>query len=264
MHPALAALRERRGIVGLPDDVIRTARAAYYGLVSMTDTFVGEVMAELDSSGLSANTAFFYTSDHGDMAGEHELWGKSCFYDASVRVPLIGMWPGQFRENVNVWTPVSLLDLTATLLALANAEALPDMRGRSLVSLLEGRHDVEPDRPVLAEGIYDDADPPARMIVWNGWKLVHYDGYDTPLLFNMDDEPGELRDRGSDPAYASIRRELYTLAVEDWSAAQVRRTVRRNVERFRFLSRWVAAIHPPDPDHWAEPDNCNRFSPQDG
>ena len=51
-------------------------------------------------------------------------------------------------------------------------------------------------------------DPPSRMVRQGPWKLYYYQGHDAPALYNLDDDPGELRDRGTDPAYADVRERL--------------------------------------------------------
>ena len=65
-----------------------------------------------------------YTSDHGEMLGEHGLWWKSSFDEPSTRIPLIAAWPGRFPAGSRVSTPVSLLDLTHTIVAAAGAVTL--------------------------------------------------------------------------------------------------------------------------------------------
>ncbi len=57
-------------------------------------TMVGQILAALEENGLLDNTLIVYTSDHGDMLGEHGLWWKHVFYEESVKVPLILSWPG--------------------------------------------------------------------------------------------------------------------------------------------------------------------------
>ena len=68
---------------------IRQARVAYYGLCSFLDDCIGQVLATLSATGLTDNTRILYTSDHGEMLGDHGQWTKMSMYEASVGVPLI-------------------------------------------------------------------------------------------------------------------------------------------------------------------------------
>ena len=89
-HPAIRQLRyffHNDEIV--PEPVQRRALASYYGLVTLVDDLVGSMLAVIDNSPLRENTVVIYLSDHGEMAGQHGIWQKQCFYEASVRVPMI-------------------------------------------------------------------------------------------------------------------------------------------------------------------------------
>src|SRR5207249_11163916 len=107
-------------------------------LVDRLDTMIGQVLRALDEHGLAENTLVVYNSDHGEQAGEHGLWWKQTFYEASARVPLIVSWPGVIPADRRCPRVVSTLDLTATLLDVVGAPALPDMQVRSLLGLLGG------------------------------------------------------------------------------------------------------------------------------
>ena len=260
LHPAMKLWREVRGVDDLSDEQVRTARAAYYGLVTMCDAFVGKVLSALEDAGLADDTAVFYTSDHGDMAGEHEMWWKSSFYEGSVNVPLIASWPGRFAAGETVSTPVSLLDLAPTLTELGGAEPLPCAQGQNLGSFLtgSGKPDTWNDA-VFAECIGKREEKPSRMIVRWPWKLIHYHGYDDPQLFNLDEDPGETRDLGRDPARADIRKELHAEVLCGWDGQRVFDAVQRELREWRVISQWAGVVQPPDPDHWVEPDGCNVF-----
>jgi len=260
LHPAVVAWRRRRGVEGLTDEQVRTARAAYYGLVEMCDGFVGEVIEALAAAGLAESTAVFYTSDHGDMAGRHEMWWKTNFYEDSVGVPLIASWPGRLAEGVEVRQAASLLDVGPTLLELAGAGPLPRVSGRSLAAFLRGQGAPPGWRDEVFSELHGDrGDPPARMICRGPWKLVHFHGYDEPQLFNIEEDPDEIHDRARDPASASVRDELHARVREGWSGQRVVDAMALLRERTRVLKAWSQAVRPPDPDHWVAPEGCNVF-----
>lgn len=260
-HPAMALWRQVRGLdTPLSPDEIRTARAAYYGLVTMCDAMAGEIIQSLEETGLARDTAIFYLSDHGDMIGEQGMWWKNNFYEGSVAVPLIASWPGRLAEGEVVKTPVSLLDIGPTLLEIAGAPPLPVCSGQSLLSPLRGEglpagwhHDV------FSENYGKEEEEPSRMIVRWPWKLIHFHGYNDPQLFNLEDDPHELYDRANDPACRAIVSELHARVRAGWDGDRIKRSVERKRTWFRTLSAWTQAIRPPEPDHWIEPAGCNIF-----
>lgn len=261
-HPAIRDWRRRRGVLDLPAETIRRARAGYYGLVTHMDALVGTMLEALAESGLAEDTVVVYTSDHGDMAGEHGLWWKSNFYEGSVGVPLIVSAPGRFAEGSKVDRVVSLLDLAPTLLEIGGGPELPHARGRSLLPfLLPGDAEVAdwPDVAFAEHYTSGGGDPPCRMVRRGPWKLSYYDGYDTPQLFNLHDDPGELNDLGHAPELSALRQELLGLVLDGWSPERMRAAVRRVVADLPVLAAWGRAVQPPDPDHWTPPPGSNVF-----
>ena len=122
--------------------------ARYWGLCSLVDTYVGEILKTLDECGLAENTIVVYTSDHGDMMGSHRIVAKTVMFEEAVRVPLLVRMPGQTRSH-RVRTPVSQVDLAPTLLDLMDHAAPDGLEGESLAaSVVSGD---EPDRDVFIE-----------------------------------------------------------------------------------------------------------------
>ena len=76
------------GCLDFPEELVRRARAGYYGLITYLDEKIGRLLQTLRETNQEENTIVIYCSDHGEMNGEHGMWRKSSFYEASVRVPL--------------------------------------------------------------------------------------------------------------------------------------------------------------------------------
>ena len=122
---AVRRFQEQRGIAEpLPAERIRVARAGYLGICEHLDAQIGRILAALDDTGLDRNTLVVYCSDHGEMAGEHGCWWKSCYYEGSVGVPLIARWPGVVPANTVSPVICSLLDLAPTWVEMANEHQL--------------------------------------------------------------------------------------------------------------------------------------------
>ena len=97
-------------------DRLRRVRALYYGLVSQVDDGIGELLAELQRLGLEEDTIVIFTSDHGEMLGDHGLGQKNVPYEHSVRIPLIVRWPGVTEEGATCDDLVGLNDILPTLI----------------------------------------------------------------------------------------------------------------------------------------------------
>ena len=187
----------------------------YYGLCSFMDDNIGQILAALEASGQADNTEVLYTSDHGDLIGNHGLWCKSFMYEDAVRVPMILKGPG-ITPEINS-TPVSLIDVGATIeLAVAGEPKNPcdcwrnQWQSRALHQFIDH---PEPDRPVLSE--YHDGGSPCGfyMLRCGPWKYIYYSEGNPDLLFNLDHDPHELNnliDRFPGEA-ASMRAQLFEI-----------------------------------------------------
>ena len=189
--------------------------AAYYAMIELIDDNVGRMLAALEESGQRENTLVIFTSDHGELAGDHQLVGKGCrFYECLVRVPLVCSWPGMVREGAVSAALVELIDIAPTLLELAGVEAPQRMQGRSLWPLLTGAASehreyvrceyyraLNPDAPGREhlQGNY------ATMIRDRRHKLVCYHDRTAGELFDLEADPGEFDNLWDDPASADLR-----------------------------------------------------------
>ena len=110
-HPMSVGMREGFKADAIDHDEMMRARAAYFANVSYLDEVIGDLLLRLDADGLLDDTIIVYTTDHGEMAGEHGVWWKNGWYEACTRVPFIISLPEQ-REGVEparvVTTPVGL------------------------------------------------------------------------------------------------------------------------------------------------------------
>lgn len=265
-HPYIRRWREYTGIVEVSAAEVRRARAAYWGLVHRLDMLIGQIIAALHANDLADNTLIVYTSDHGDMQGEHGLWWKHVFYEESVRVPLILHWPGVISAGQRCDRVVSALDVTATLLDALNAPALPASPGRSLLGLVS---DARPT-PVwedlafseyCADQYTPDGESYHRMVRMGPWKLVYYQGM-SPQLFNLAEDPGEMVDRADDPACAAVRAELTARVLEEWSPSAIAPILAQKRQEARVLKAWADQTHPTEQYRWPLVSAMNRLDEQ--
>ena len=189
----------------IPEDRIRRARAAYYGMITELDEYVGWIWDALERTGQLGNTIFVYTCDHGEALGEHGLWYKNNLYDNAANIPLIIAGPGIPKGRV-VDTPVAHVDLAYTLLELAGAETPASLRGHSLLPLMDGNAGDHPGF-AFSESHSEGNCTGSFMIRKGNWKFLHFTWYDD-LLFNVAEDPGEFKNLIDDPDAAEIRDEL--------------------------------------------------------
>lgn len=203
-HPVLRKLREVQDYQDhFRDEAqIRTAIAAYYGMVSFLDDNVGQVLAALERSGLEDDTLVIYASDHGDNLGTRTFWGKSNMYEESVGVPLV-MRGADVPRGQRIMTPVSLVDGYQTFIE-ATGERLSEREAAELPghSLLPIAHGARPERTVLSEYHAVASITGVFMIRVDQYKYVHYEGY-RPQLYDLAADPLETVDLALDPAHAA-------------------------------------------------------------
>jgi choline-sulfatase len=220
-HPVI---RQQRYALGndapLSAEDVRRAVAAYWALTTLLDERVGRILEALDRSPLREDTVVLYTSDHGDMAGQHGMWQKHCFYEPSVRVPLLLRLPEALsrraRLPARVPENVSLVDVLPTLLELAGAAVPAGLPGRSLLSLAPAQSGVPatgqpgvpaPERAVFSELHTEGMVNGGYMIKRGPYKYCHYVDA-APQLFHTHADPLEVRDLAMDPSHAALRAEL--------------------------------------------------------
>ena len=169
---------------GNTEDEIIAARRQYTAALAAIDDSVGDILDTLDDLGLTEDTVVMFSSDHGEMLGDHRLFQKHVPYEPAMRIPLIAAGPGIATGVSEALT--ELIDLPPTLLELAGISPLPDTDGRSLVSQLGDPALPHRDAVVVGEHHY-------RAIRSQTHKYVHYvaPNYDTDELYDLEADPDE-------------------------------------------------------------------------
>ncbi|WP_430446684.1 sulfatase-like hydrolase/transferase [Sphingorhabdus contaminans] len=243
-NPVFAGFQRRRVSRSFSDEKVRVpVVAAYMGLVKQLDDQLGVLFAALKARGLFENTLIVFTSDHGDYLGDHWLGEKEFLHEPAIRVPLIIVDPREqtdaFRGSVS-HALVESIDLLPTFVELGEGDPEhPRLEGISLLPLLSGgtierrysfceydyatmRFRRELGQPIDKTGIV--------AVVGARWKMIACPGFE-PLLFDLENDPGELENRSLDPQCAAIRNELEA-ALIDWALRPRRVTESdENVER---------------------------------
>ena len=160
------------------------ARRQYAALIELVDRRVGDMMDALERRGMLDNTVVVFTSDHGEMLGDHRLWAKRVMYEGSLRVPLIVAGPGIAGGRVSN-ALVELLDLNATLCDLAGLPAQSELDTRSFGAVLRG--EAEEHRSEVVS--YLDT---CQCVRDRRYKAILNAGQ-SDELYDLEQDPDELR-----------------------------------------------------------------------
>lgn len=203
-HPVVKGVRDFMNYDDHFDDESRQlAVAAYFGLCSFLDDNIGQVLQALEDSGQADNTIIMYFSDHGEMLGTKGMWTKCTMYEKSAAIPMIIVGPDIPVGHV-CKTPVSLVDIHPTILDAVGLKANDSDAIRPGRSLIETANDRDQDRAILSE-YHDGGSITGMFMIRHGrWKYCYYPGYNAQL-FDMDADPEEHRDLGTDPGHEQVR-----------------------------------------------------------
>ena len=184
-----------------------TFRQLYFGEISHFDAAFGRLLSGLVELGLRENTLVLFTSDHGEMAGAHGLFGKGLMFEESLHVPLIARAPSQASGH-RTSQLAATIDLMPTLLDYAGVNPPQAAEGISLRAQMEGGT-ADEDRIVISEFQNFCA-------TTQSWKLVTKDHTLIPAaLYHIGDDPFELENRLHDPDCAGIQSALQS-ALTSW------------------------------------------------
>lgn len=189
-------------------------QSLYYAMIAQIDDQFARLLSYLEQTGQRHNTVIIFTSDHGEMLGDHGLLYKGCrFYEGLVRVPLIFSWPGQIQTGLQSEALVELLDLSATLLELGGLEVPAYHQGKSLMPILRGEASPGYHRPFVRSEYYDALDTSfvngdssyATMYRNRRYKLVVYHGHNLGELYDLERDPWEFENLWDDPAHQALK-----------------------------------------------------------
>ncbi|MGE0715830.1 MAG: alkaline phosphatase family protein [Alphaproteobacteria bacterium] len=261
-HPVVAAYRRHEeGQSFAREEVVRTVRPTYMGLIAQLDAHMGRLLAALDRLGRRDDTMIVFTADHGDFLGDHWLGEKEIFHEEAIRVPFIVVDPDTRADATRGRVErrlVEAIDLLPTFIEATGAPGAPHLlEGRSLMPLLRGPTPTEWREAAFSELDYafrearlllkrEPADCRAFMVRTERWKYVEWHGF-RPQLFDLQEDPRELVDLGTSGAHRAIRREMKD-RLWDWASRRRLRTtlsdeeVRRRTARHRehgiFFGMW--------------------------
>ncbi len=182
-------------------EAVKVHLQEYYAIISHADAQIGRILDALEKTGEADNTYILFSADHGLAVGQHGLMGKQNQYDHSVRMPLIISGPG-LEPGKTIDSLVYLHSLYATTCELAGIEIPESVEFPSLMPLLRG------EKKTLHHEIFGSYKDFQRMVRTEEFKLIRYPQEYRTQLFNVKEDPWEIKNLAHDPKYADTIADL--------------------------------------------------------
>ena len=179
--------------------------AASYGMEKMIDDAIGEILKTLEKYGLADNTVVIYTSDHGDLGGDHRFFFKGPFlYQGLIRIPLLIKVPNGIKDQVSD-SLVSSIDIPETILELGGFNIPDTMQGRSMLSILN--NPVEQiNEEILIEMDDDHNNEKTRTLITDNWRITVFRNHGE--LYNLKEDPEEMNNLWNNHSFNDKKHEL--------------------------------------------------------
>ncbi|HAA73703.1 TPA: hypothetical protein DCE37_01105 [Candidatus Latescibacteria bacterium] len=192
------------------DEGWRAVRARYFGNCTLIDQSIDVILSALAETGRDKDTIVVFTSDHGEMVGDHGILGKTVLYEESVRVPMIISVPGK-TDRTHIFGNFSHIDLVPTLLDLMGEPIPNHLEGVTRTDVLNGDGSLA-NNDVFIEWNGADGHPRAgeaelnpemarqwrSVITADRWKL-NLSSLDTCELYDLNTDPYEQTNRIDEP-----------------------------------------------------------------
>jgi arylsulfatase A-like enzyme len=193
----------------------------YLACVASVDDNVGRLLNYLDQSGLAGNTIVIYTSDQGFFLGDHNWFDKRFIYEESLKMPFLVRWPGVVKPGTGNDRMILNVDFAPMLLDAVGLAVPADMQGRSFLPLLRGERPPDWRRSMYYRYYHYPQDhrvQPHYGVRTERYKLIFFNKINQWELFDLQQDPHELKNLYADPTYAeivkSLKEEMFRLKKE--------------------------------------------------
>ncbi len=199
------------------ETVWRNSIAMFWGMISHIDDQIGRMVKGLEEMGILDDTVILFTSDHGDMLGEHHFIGKGLyFYDGALKVPGIMAGPG-VPEGMELDCLAESVDLLPTILDLCSVDVPLEIQGKSLKPVMDNpglehkpdvyvEHDYHRYPP--GDDISHEEDERVFSLYDGEYRIVWFKDRDYGQLFDFKKDPENFHNLWDDPEYAEIKQKM--------------------------------------------------------
>ncbi len=180
---------------------VRRSRRGYYGSVSFIDEQIGRILQTLEKKRFIDNTLILFTTDHGDMTGDHHLWRKSYAYESSARIPFIVRPPMnmQVKRGLTMNHLVELRDILPTFLDAADCPIPKHLDGKSILSLIRGKSDNWREVIDLEHDVCYNPSNHWNALTDGHYKYIYHASNGEEQLLDLKEDPGELHNLAREP-----------------------------------------------------------------
>ena len=203
-YMATEGSHEAIGMCDLPDSEWRKIKAYYYGMISLIDKQIGRLVETLRERGLLDNTIILFTSDHGELLGDHHLVFKGVDYDCVTNVPFIVTLPdkqnsGSVRRQIG-----SSVDIMPTVLEMAGMDVPVSVQGKSLVPVMK-----DENAKLYDEAFIESVPDTTRTTIWTEQARLTWHGKDKHgELYDHRKDPNCFRNLWDDPSSVELKLQM--------------------------------------------------------
>lgn len=200
--PGWLILNGKKNIVKV--EKLQKSLVNYFGMVKNIDDNVGRILDFLESNNLDKNTIVVFTSDHGDLLGEHGKLNKGLPYEMSARVAFMLRYPNQVQAGTSIEKAYTMADFTPTILGLMDID-----HSENLYHGIDASKDFSSKKTTSDDRVVYLTNAAGRWVaaVNNRYKLV-LSPQDKPWLFDLEKDPNELINCYNKSEYKDIAKEL--------------------------------------------------------
>jgi len=211
-NPDFSMYRETFGPHGfhshrMEEAELRRCIAIYYGMISFMDHEIGRILDTLDRLGIAENTLVVFATDHGHFLGQHGLVAKGAFhYEDMIRIPMLVRYPREVPDGIVSSALQSQVDFAPTFLSAAGIEVPGAMQGVSQLDTWRGGAAARDH--VIVENRHEPTRVHLRTFVDDRYKITVYRDHEYGEIFDLEEDPGEVRNLWDEVGYAGLKGEL--------------------------------------------------------
>lgn len=227
---------------GIDVNLVRAIKAMYYGMISHIDYTMGLIFDYMDKNDMWKDTMVIFTSDHGEMLGDYDCFGKRCFLDSSARIPMIVYDPDVGHISA-CDSPVSLVDIFPTLIKNVGIDYdVSDLEGEDLISTAKGESKRE-----FITGQIGRENTGTYMMKTKRYKYIYSAAENKEILFDAVMDPDELQNLAYNPSYRAVTSRMREALCEYLKNDGYDLPLEQDAKRFKKYPRVEI---PEDKDAW--------------
>lgn len=204
-----AQIRQPDWVSSKGQKMSQKAMVRYFGMVKCIDDNIGRILKTLETSGILNNTIVVFTSDHGDLLGEHGRNNKGVPFEGSAKIPFVLYYPAKVEKKTIIDEALTTVDFMPTILALLGVENPDQQDGRDASGLFTKESKNWKDIAFIRGTGQNNQTSDLNWFgaITDRYKLI-YDPIGDPWLIDLEKDPNELHNFYNELTYKTIRKDL--------------------------------------------------------